>query len=360
MDSDDIESLLDQSDELPEGDLRVTACEAAVRAADSSRDLEAGFRARLKLISACAYGGRGEKSFPAISWCLAQYQQDPERYSQSSYTLLWSYKQLLQEGSTFPQISTEQFEQICDQAADLYRADGYNLRPIYYIRFAFYADCGNREKARELFPVWQKIPRDWMADCRACETESCVEYYGLIGEFEKLVLTATPSLIGHQSCTDIPHRTFADVLYALAKLGRYDEADHFQRQGYRLIRGQLDFVRHLGLHIGYLVHRKELRKAVAVFEQHLAFALNSLEVRNKCYFLTAAIVLLRALAQTRAKRKLRLPAAFPLYDSSDTYEVASLIQWFSEQAGELAQRLDARNANDFFSRELPQLMGYFV
>ena len=358
QDDDDIKSLMDRAAGLPEGELRVTACEEAVRAADVRRDLEAGFRARLKLISACAYGGHGEKSFPAISWCLAQYQQDPERYQFWSYSLLWSYKQLLQEGSAFPQISTEQFEQICNQAAELYRAEGYNLRPIHYIRFAFYADGGNREKAGDLFPVWQKIPRDSMADCKACETESCVEYYGLIGEFEKMVLTAQPSLIGHQSCTDIPHRTFADVLYPLAKLQRYDEADNFQLKGYRLIRGQPDFIRHLGLHVGYLVHRQAFRKAIAVFEQHLTLALNSLEVRNKCYFFAAAAALLRALARTRAKRKLRLPTVFPLYDPSDTYEVASLIQWFTEQRGELARRLDERNGNDFYSREMPQFMEF--
>lgn len=351
MEFDDIESM-------PEGDLRVAACEESVREADHRRDLEAMFRTRLELISACAYGGHGEKSFPAISWCLAQYQQDPERYQPWAYTLLWRYKQLLQEASTFPQISTAQFEQICDQAAELYRSQGYNLRPIHYIRFAFYSDGGNCEKARELFPVWQNIPRDSMADCRACEMESCVEYYGLVGEFERMVLAAQPSLNGGQSCTDIPHRTFADILYPLAKLGRYDEADGYQRKGLRLIRGQLDFVRHLGLHLAYLVHRQELRRAIAMFEQHLGFALRSLEVRNKCYFFAAAAVLLQALARTRARRKLRLPPTFALHDPSDTYEVASLLQWFTEQGGELARQLDGRNGNDFHTRAVPRLMGY--
>ena len=358
LDNDEVETLADRAAQLPAGDLQVSAYEEAVRAADICRDLELMFRTRLELIRACAFGGRSEKSFPALSWCLTQFQQDRERYRLWAFSLLWSYKFLLHAGSTFPQISNEQFEQICNQAADLYRAEGYNLRPIQYIRFTYYADCGNRQKARELLPVWQDIPRDYMADCQACETDGCVEYYRLIGEMEKMVLTAQPSLLGRQSCAEVPHRTFAYVLYPLAKLGRYDEADNFQRKGYRLIRGKPDFVRHVGLHLGYLIHRQELRKATAMFEQHLAIALNSLELRNNCFFYSASSVLLRALAKTRSKRKLRLPTSFPLYEQSDIYDVAALTRWFDEQVGELARRLDERNGNDFHSRELPQLMEY--
>lgn len=358
LDDSDVGSLSYRASQLPSGDLQVTAYEEAVRAADSRRDLQLMFSTRLELIRACAFGGRSEKSFPAISWCLSQYQQDRERYRLWSFSLLWSYKYLLHAGSTFPQISNEQFEQICDQAAELYRAEGYNMRPIHYIRFTFYADCGNREKASELFPKWRTIPRDYMADCKACETDGCVEYYGLIGKPEKMVLTAQPSLLGHQTCAEVPHRTFAYVLQPLAKLGRYDEAEKFQRNGYRLIRGKPDFIRHLGLHLAFLIHRQELRKATAVFEQHLGIALSSLELRNKCFFYSACGVLLRALAKTRSKRKLRLPTSFPLYQQSDTYDVTALIGWFDQQAGELARRLDERNGNDFHSRELPQLMAY--
>lgn len=353
-----VDKLAQRASELPAGDLQVAAYEEAVRAADHRGDLEKGFRTRLELIRACAFGGRSERSFPALSWCLAQFQKDRERYRPWAFSFLWSYKFLLHAGGTFPQISTEQFEQISNQAADLYRAEGYNLRPIHYIRFTFYSECGNREKARELFPMWQEITRDFMADCQACETDGCVEYYGLIGEMEKMVLAAEPSLLGHQSCAEVPHRTFAYVLYPLAKLGRYEEADKYQKKGYRLIRGQPDFTRHLGLHLGYLVHRKEMRKASTLFEQHLGIALRSLELRNKCFFFAAAGILLRALAQTRSTRKLRLPTFFPLYEPTDTYDVAALIRWFDEQTAELARQLDARNGNDFHSRELPALLAY--
>ena len=173
-----------------------------------------------------------------------------------------------------------------------------------------------------------------------------------------MVEAAEPALAGRVTCEEVPHRTLNYVLRPLALLGRHDEADAHQKKGYRLIRGNPSFLRYVALQIAYLTHRERHRTAVNMFQRHLAWALATFELRSQYMFDLAAIRLLGQLADRRPTAKLNLPQAFPLFDPSGQYELAPLIGWFKDRSRALAERFDARNGNDFFSREMVERLAY--
>ena len=68
--------------------------------------------------------------------------------------------------------------------------------------------------------------------------------------------------------------------------------------------------------------------------------------------------MLKTLAEKKSTQKIALPRAFPMYNPSDEYDLATLIGWFQAECDDLAARFDRRNGNDFHGRELVQRLSY--
>jgi hypothetical protein len=356
--AENVRELLRKAEGLPHGALQFNMVEEASRLADATRDLDLMFAARMKLVQAGVFGGHGEKSLAAFAWCVAHFEQDAARFRSHQFDLLWSFKWVCEGAKDFPQMSRQQLDGIFEQMSTQYRRCGYGMRPVYYCRFAFAVDNGDRITATEWLRRFQAEPRDGMANCLACEADTITEYYDLIGESEMAVETAQPSLDGKRRCAEVPHRTLNNVLRPLALLGRYEEADGYQRRGYQMIRGNPDFLRHISMQMAYLVHRGRPAAAVNMLERHLGWALETHEIAKRYCFYVTALRVLKMLAEKRSTRKLALPSEFPLRNNSGEYELAALIGWFQSECDDLAARFDRRNGNDFFGREVAVRMSY--
>ena len=343
---------------LPHGEVRVRLLEEAVRRADVKRDMEAMFDARMNLAESACFSGQVEKAFTAFAWCLAKFESDADRFRSQQFSVLWKFKNILHNASEFPQLALDQVEELLSQMASLYRRCGYNMRPVHYLRFVFATDIGDREVASESFARFRAEPRDGMADCRACEADSEIEYYNLMEEPERAVEAAMPNLLGRQSCVEVPHRTYSYVLRPLALLGRNEEADGYRRKGYRLIRQNPVFLSHVALQIVYLIHRGRVQPAVRMLERHLSWALKTAQLRARYLFYTAAKRALGHLAKRKPTHKLGFPPAFPAFQRSANYDLAELIGWFDAEQSALGNRFNARNGNDFFTKELAARLDY--
>ena len=103
------EILVDQAEELDEGPEKIALVEEAVREADLQRDPYLSFMVRMDLVRAAAFGDAREKAVVAFSWCLAQFDAEPQRYGGEQYFhLLWRYKWILGGMAYFPQMSKQQ------------------------------------------------------------------------------------------------------------------------------------------------------------------------------------------------------------------------------------------------------------
>ncbi|MDP7015385.1 MAG: hypothetical protein QGG36_06280 [Pirellulaceae bacterium] len=349
--------LIDRAEDLPHGEMQVQVAEEAVRVADASRDEETMFAARLCLVQAAAFGGAREQVLVAFSWCLARYRENRDDYDRFSYILNWYFKYALHGIDEFPNVATEQTEDLLEQMSQCYQESGYSTRPVHYLRFCLWRKAGFTNLA-DLFEKWKNEPRDSMADCIACEADEEIEYYESIGEFEKAVDFAQPNLRGDRTCAEVPHRTFAYVLRPLSLLDRHDEADECHETGYRMIRNNPSFLRQVALHIVFLLHRGNRPKAVELFERHLRWALETREIRSRHFFYSAARRLMRELKTDSATRQMRLPNSFELFSKSSSYDLTQLTDWFDRQVETVGAQFNQRNGNDFYTSGLVDTLEY--
>lgn len=355
---DQIYDLQMQAYRLPTGDTQLRLYEEALRLAEQTRDQDVIFSARIFVAGAAGFSGHAEKAMSSLGWCLATFEKDEERFQEHAYDLLWGLKNFLSSIGDFPQVSQDQFDQLLAQMESLYKRFGYNMRTVHFVRMYFALMIGNRAMSMESHAKYVAVPRDDMAHCLACEADAEMSYYCFLGEPETAIKVVSKILSGKQSCSHIPHRTYSGILRPLAMLQRYEEADNYQKRGYRLIRNNRDFLNLIGEQIAYLLHRGKIVPAIRMFERHLAWGQETHELASRFIFYTASKHLFAALPQKKATRKLSLPTSFPLYEESSEYNVAQLIDWLEQETSSLAATFDQRNGNDYYSNELPTRLKY--
>lgn len=339
---------------------QVALLEEAVREADAAGDIRLGYDARLELISAGVFGGSQEKAIVAFSWCLARYDETPEDYS--DYQLFWRYKWVMNALADFPAIS---LKQIADLQADMerrYQQLGYSLRPAYYFRSDNARRMGQLEEALTYHEKWRRAPRDWMADCAACEQSHLVQFLGHFQRDEEAVVAAEPIMSGAMSCSVVPHATYGHTIRPLLRLNRIEEAREAYRVGYRLVTRSGDFVDTIAEHLLLLTAISDTAKAVRVFERHLPRAIATNNLHDRFQFYNSSALFLEKLGQNSTRqRKLNLPSQLPCYEKECKYSPAELAHWFKEQTQQLADQFNRRNGNEYYneiiaeSRELTGL-----
>lgn len=355
---DDVYDLLHEAHELPHGPVRLELAQSACRMAETIGDSEAIFDARRRLAAAAIFAGHAEIATSNFSWCLAKFEEEPDRFAFHERQLLWLFKAVVNNLLEFPEVTLEQIEQLRRQQADWYSRNGYNLRPIYYGQFMYAEFRGDREQAEHYMQLVQSLPRDALANCEACESDSVVSYHLLNRRWDEAIAEAQKNLHGGQTCGEVPHRTLANVLYPLAMLQRYDEADRYQRKGYRLIRHNPSFLALTAQHMAYLNHRGRLAEAVRIIERHFVWALETYELLSRLAFYGATSVILRRLATEFDTYVLDLPEVFPHYELSGCYPVEVLVRWFEAQYVALAQRFDKRDGGCYFVTEYRDRFAY--
>lgn len=350
------EELMRQAWQTPRGPARIMLLEEAARLADSHGRVDQGFAAREELIETGTFSGYPEKSLVAFSWCLAQYDRDPQHYSE--HDLLWRYKWIGAALARFPQITRQQINDMLADMGRRYQQAGAGLRSVYKLHWRLAMEMGNREEASHYHRLWEQSPNDWLTDCRACECNDLAEYQIFTGQDDQALTTVAPILRGSLRCAEIPHLTLGLVLQPLFRLGRLAEAMQHHHKGYRLTSDNREFLPQMADHLTFLVLTDNLAKGVKLLEKHLPWALEATALTRRFDFYLAARFLLERLQESgKESIKLRLPQTFPGYQESGKYDVAALAAWFDEQLKELAGRFDARNGNEWFSERIAARRG---
>src|SRR4028119_2137094 len=128
-DNDMIYDLLGRAYDFEHGDQQIALTEEAVRLADIHGDLDLQIEAKMALVEAATFGGAPEKALVAFSWCLGQYDKNPDLISE--YDLLWKYKWIVGHADAFPQISKIQIDGLLSDMTARYQRAGVSLRPIH-------------------------------------------------------------------------------------------------------------------------------------------------------------------------------------------------------------------------------------
>ncbi len=343
-----VNELIERSVALENGPAQVALLEEAVRLADTHQDLDLGFMARDQLIHAGTFSGEPDKAMVAFSWCLAQADRDPERFSEMN--LLWKYKWVLPALASFPPISKQQIHDTLADMTQRYQRAGSTMQPIHLMHFELAVEMGDKRTARHHYKLWKKTARDWLSNCPACEQDQEVWYQRFVGNDEKALEAAQPILNGQMRCHSVPHRTFGKVLLPLLRLGRLEEAARHHRHGYRMVSRNPAYLLRLAEHMEFLALTDNLARAVKLLEKHLSWALATRSLDQRFRFYLAGLFLLERLQKWgKTSLKLRLPGNFPAVVKDGHYDLALLHGWFAEECHDIADRFDRRNENEHFA-----------
>ncbi|SCY47029.1 hypothetical protein SAMN05720606_105130 [Paenibacillus polysaccharolyticus] len=342
----EFEDLMEEAYQLPNGSAKLGFLEEAARVADLNGMVEEAYEARSEIVDVATFCGYPMKALIAFSWQLGKFDQQPELYDEE--TLLWSYKWILGKMPDFPEISREKIMELLEDFGARFKSYGYSERSYWYYRFRIFMDFGELEEAGRSYDKFRALDRDFMSDCEACEQDEILRYFMLKGDDEKVLEVAKPILKGRMSCAEIPHLTLSEVLMPLYRLGRKDEADKHQVKGYRLIKGENDFVQSFSEQMEYLALTNP-SKGIDILEETLVLAADHEDAYAKMMYYAKAALLLRRWAEEKDSEgyRLRLPASFSY--EGDPGNLLKLADYFEEYAQATAAKFDQRNGNTHVS-----------
>jgi tetratricopeptide (TPR) repeat protein len=342
---------------LDDGDEKIMLLEEAILIADRGQDIRLQYQAREDYLEAAFWGGETEKALVAYSWCLAQFDKNPEKFSE--WLLLWRYKWIVNVIVDFPQITKEQIYEMLDEMERRYLQAGYGLRVVYYYRYRVEKFFGNRDEALKHFHRAQELPRDGLSDCAACEIDERVTFQTYCDENELALRSAEPILSGVQKCRSVPQRTLAGILLPLVRLGRWAEARDYHTRGYAMISNKPLYLDHVSDHLLFLALDGDFEKGTQLLEKHFPWTTKGKNVYNHYTFYRAAWLLLELMSDSGIDNvEVRLPESFPLSQESQShlYRTSQLKEWFWNRARVIGEKFDRRSGTDYFARELAETL----
>ena len=349
-----IRQLMREGEYLEEGPHQIAAFEQAVRLADTHNDIDLGFRARRRLMSAAMCGGQPDLLMVAFSWCLAQSDRDPQRFPTEE--MLWAYRWVIFELTSFPQVPRLQFDELLSEMERRYRAAGSTLRGYWLLRNRMETKMGNLDAAGRAYEKFLKCPRDGLTDSAEVEQAFKALYLLPLGDDRKTVEACGPILRNVYKSDLYQGISHAIVLAPLLRLGRLPEAMSYHLRGYRYVSRNPRYIDRVGDHIGFLALTDNLGRAFTLMARHLPVGLSTVDQSARFEFYLACRLLLEVVRdQGKPSVKLRLIDRFPLFRKDGDYSLAELIAWFDGQLNELATKFDNRNGNRFCAQQIAGL-----
>jgi hypothetical protein len=203
---------------------------------------------------------------------------------------------------------------------------------------------------------WKLTKTDGMTDCRACELNRVVEFHATVGDHARAIQSARPILQGRQRCAEVPHITHAVLLRSFWLAGQAAAAGEQHTKGYRLVRGNRDFLREHAMHLAHLLRSNQLEAAAALLRKHLPWALETRSLDYLSYFLVPARVAVdRLKAEGLSSLRCRLPVEVCPVAGKATVPLGDLSAWMEATVADLARQFDARNGNTAFAEHAATL-----
>jgi len=348
--------LIDEAYRLPDGEAQISLAEEAVRLSDMVEDLELQVDARELLVHAAQFGGYAEKSIVAFSWLLARYDEDED--SVDPYDLMWKYKWIADDLTTFVAISRERIEASFEDMSARMMALGFDMKPVYGIRCEASIAMGDLDEAAKWYDKWLRAPSGAISDCEACTENSKVSHAlnldGLAAALEHFGALMRREL----SCNSVPHSTHSLLMRPLLCAGRLEEAVEHHRKGWELVRedGSQQWTHFR--HMSFLALTHNFARALRQLERFADYGYKSREDSTRMFWFQEASITLRALADAQSEaHAIILPQGFPGWREDGRYDVGELADLCASEARKIAKLFDQRNGNDYVSTRLEKELG---
>lgn len=343
--SSDYDSILQRLNEVPPGRERIAVFEELIRMADSNKDVPMAYDVRRDYCRLCCEEGAPEKGIVAFSWCLAQFDKDPQL--DDEHSLIWQYKVILELIPIFHTVSREQIVKLQEDMAKRLEHLGVSERTAHYYRSWNLMRMGDYDQALSFQETYMAMARDSMSDCKACEADRQVELLVRMHKDEEALKLAKPIMSGRMRCGEVPEFTNAHLVKALIRVGKEAEAVEMAKSGYKLAHGDRKYLGTIGDLLLVPIRVRDFQTGLRQITKHLSWVVDSAAGELKFRFLHAVSLYFEAFAaQAPGKTvKIRLPESLGISQEGDQYEAAALAEAFLKQAQEFAALFNRRNGN---------------
>jgi len=328
--------------------VRLAVLEHLVRLADSAGDIVTAYNVRMEMIQCATFAGHKDKALVAFTWCLAQMDKSPDTFD--IHSLLWKYKWILGSMATFVGVKKEKILALESDMQQRLLAAGYNLRPIQFLCCTNAMSMGDFDRASEFMEKWRETPRDEMADCEACEQNKLAEFLGQTGKPEESAEVAAKLLDGRMTCATIPHVTCGHMIATYLKLGRLDELQRNHSRWYKMVKDNKNYLDVVSQLMMFMTGVGRLPDAIAMFERHAEWAVETVNDHKRFMFYLAAGFLFQRTLASESHLRLKVPGGFEFKRDDAQYRCAELAQWFRTETESLAKRFNQRNGNEYYSK----------
>ena len=319
-----VEELVNRSWDEPARQRRATLLEA-IEVADAANDLDQGFRTRSMYINACHGEPDPLLMIAHYGWCLARYDEDPERFRIS----FWNYKWIANAAPDFAGVSSEQLYELVEDLRRRFDGLGASPGPAGVALCEVDEAVGDLDALREHLDTWKNTPKTGsLNDCAACDDASEAGFQIALGRHTEAIEAAEPLISGNRQCATQPHHAFAALLAAARATGDTELAEQMSVQGLALLRDNPDFVSPFGDHMRHFAITGELDKGLEIARRIEA---HGADRRLLSFYRGVRLLLERATLMGRDD------------------DVTDLREAFEGKAEEVAARFDARNANTYIS-----------
>ncbi len=352
MSREDLDRLWNEAQNLDASPTKVAILEEAVRLADSLRDLERGYRLREELVEAATFSDFDDRALVAFSWCLAQSDNDPDRFPVDE--LLWRYGNwILYEIAENPYIPLEKIRALQRDCEARLRRRGFGLNSYYAIRMGLAQSMGFRKERDKFKKLWRHSQTDELNDCSACQLDLLIFVYACEKQYAKVIEAASPILSGTLGCNLVPHNTFGDLIDSYWALGDRIQAEKMFSSGYRLVADDRNSSWIISGLLNYLVRISDIHRGLQLVERHLPWVAKFNNLDAKATFYSRIANFFDCLERERPQvQKVRIPRSLPFHNQDARYAPAMLATWFREESEKIAAQFDARNGNNYYSWNL--------
>ena len=269
----------------------------------------------------------------ALLW-LTDYIAQNLKESESEYPnfddfvgCLWKFKWIVSGVAKSSMIEKELIDEANEAMLFYYERMELSLASYYKALMNQNIDMGDAREAKANYELWKKLAKDDMNDCEACEASDEIAYLCFAGEHAAVLELAAPILSGELTCAEVPHTTYAPILFSMIKTGEIEEAKALLPKAAATIESNPRVINEIASLIEIAVRLDERETALNLARKHSAAILDGNDDLNDLRFFIAV-------------------SAFG--DESD-YKIAL----------EIAGKFDARNGNTYYSDYLNKFYAEF-
>ena len=224
------------ADEAPLGVERVRAHEGALRLAQSHGSFAEEFVARTDLTQALYHVPRDPQNLVHFAWLRRALDPEHGLDQEDRDAVLWRLKWAVDLVEDIPEVPLESLVAAIDDVEEVYRADGYHLRPVHAARARLALNTGDPEGVERELAAWLAAPRDSRSDCPACEHRGQGRLVAPHDPRRALELLA-PVVDGELTCGDEPRSSLGTAAGLRLEQGDVEGAVDAFRRAWHLAEG---------------------------------------------------------------------------------------------------------------------------